>query len=259
MNKREGVFVELCSGSAAVTLALVNKQKPIVSFAGGKAGYTHEILSIFGSISPTSFFVNDAGNWGRTWRCIVADKKEVEMQVLLHSEENSNDARQWAIKTLDDDNANESHRSAAHLYVVASTYGGFERGGFKGRHKHRPNVDGFIPSRQTIYERLKNLTLPNIITATNKNALDIDPFPACVYIDPPYNGTTKYTATLSRQDVIQTALRWKEVGSLVVVSECEPIKELVALGWKTVEITNKRHGQKRTNTKSSQEWLTFFK
>jgi hypothetical protein len=51
--------------------------------------------------------------------------------------------------------------------------------------------------------------------------------------------------------------RWAEAGALVVVSEAEPIPELVAEGWHAVEITGERKGQKRTFSKQQREWLTM--
>ncbi len=64
-------------------------------------------------------------------------------------------------------------------------------------------------------------------------------------------------ASFSRASVVTTAIRWSNAGSRVVVSEGEPIEELVALGWSCKEITKTRKGQKRTNTRSVEEWITW--
>lgn len=158
---------------------------------------------------------------------------------------------------MNDARCSQPERAAAHLMVVASTYGGFETGGFKGRHKLRPNVDGFIPSRRALAMRVRSLCIPKNLRVVHGNAEDIEPYGACVYIDPPYRGTTKYLADFPREAVVSTALRWWRAGSRVVVSEAEPIKELVENGWKIREISSQRRGQVRTNSRRASEWLTF--
>ena len=78
-----------------------------------------------------------------------------------------------------------------------------------------------------------------------------------VYIDPPYVGTTGYTHALGRKQVIELALRWHEAGAMVAISEQEAIPELLALGWRGVDITSRRDGQKRTFSKQQSEFLTI--
>jgi hypothetical protein len=80
-----------------------------------------------------------------------------------------------------------------------------------------------------------------------------------VYIDPPYQGTTGYGKgrEFPRSEWIPVVRRWRDAGALVVVSEAEPIPELVADGWHTVRIDGERRGQKRTFSKQQAEWLTM--
>ena len=77
------------------------------------------------------------------------------------------------------------------------------------------------------------------------------------YIDPPYVGTTGYGHDLGRKQVIELALRWHEAGAMVAISEQEAIPELLALGWRAVDITSRRDGQKRTFSKQKTEFLTL--
>jgi hypothetical protein len=77
------------------------------------------------------------------------------------------------------------------------------------------------------------------------------------YIDPPYENTTGYSHKFPRGAWLPIVRRWAEAGALVVVSEAEPIPELVAEGWHAVEITGERKGQKRTFSKQQREWLTM--
>jgi len=55
---------------------------------------------------------------------------------------------------------------------------------------------------------------------------------------------------------VDLALRWADVADVVAISEHTPI---TVLGWDSVDITSKRIGPVRNNTRSSAEWLTVFR
>jgi hypothetical protein len=78
-----------------------------------------------------------------------------------------------------------------------------------------------------------------------------------VYIDPPYVNTTGYKHNLGRDRVVELALAWHAAGATVCISEQEAIPELVAQGWRSVEITGKRQGQRRTFSRQQAEYLTI--
>ena len=77
------------------------------------------------------------------------------------------------------------------------------------------------------------------------------------YMDPPYVATTGYAHDLPRAEVVTLARRWTAAGATVAISEAEPIPELVAEGWYSVDITNQRAGQKRTFSKQQHEHVTL--
>ena len=77
------------------------------------------------------------------------------------------------------------------------------------------------------------------------------------YMDPPYVATTGYAHDLPRAEVVALARRWAVAGAIVAISEAEPIPELVADGWHTVDITGQRVGQKRTFSRQQAEWVTL--
>jgi hypothetical protein len=77
------------------------------------------------------------------------------------------------------------------------------------------------------------------------------------YIDPPYKDTTGYAHAFPRSEWIPVVRRWQAAGAMVVVSEAEPIPELMADGWHAVRIDGERKGQKRTFSKQQAEWLTM--
>ena len=101
-------------------------------------------------------------------------------------------------------------------------------------------------------------TLPATI-ADDARAIDPPQLPpgVVVYIDPPYLDTTGYAHAFPRSEWIPVVRRWQQAGALVVVSEAEPIPELVADGWHAVRIDGERKGQKRTFSRQQAEWLTM--
>lgn len=78
-----------------------------------------------------------------------------------------------------------------------------------------------------------------------------------VYKDPDYQGTTGYTATYPRADVVRNALEAAAMGALVMVSEAVAVEELVAHGWHAVDIGHARRGQKRTFARVATEYVTM--
>lgn len=77
-----------------------------------------------------------------------------------------------------------------------------------------------------------------------------------VYIDPPYQGVTGYSANLSPRAVVELAKSWVAAGAdCVAVSEAAPLK--LGKGWESICITDSRKGQ--TRTAGTEEWLTFHR
>jgi len=155
---------------------------------------------------------------------------------------------------------------ALRLFKLAGTFKGAEFGGFKGKHKHRPNVDGFIPSRKSIIQRCADLRDIAASWKIYHNDAKSVPIPedmiemqTICYIDPPYVGTENvYLNKLSRKDVIEIALLWSAKGASVMISEAEPIEELRVLGWEVVNISDVRVGQARKNSKINSEFITYL-
>jgi site-specific DNA-adenine methylase len=253
-------FVELCAGSAAVAMRLCG-QSPPVSYAGNKRGYADAILETFGLDKNVKrpIILVEPGRWGQTWDVLRVPEKRTDVCKRIVSLSDA-DARQTWVQAKDDmAHSNDSvTRCAAHLLVVAGTHGGFEKGGFKGKHKRRPNVDGFIPNRDSIAKRVKTLDIAqDDVSVCHQDAREIVPFKSYCYIDPPYKNTTGYENCLERNDVVDLAIKWDGAGAHVVVSEGEPIHELTKRGWQAKNITKQRTGQHRKNSVSKAEWLTF--
>jgi hypothetical protein len=76
------------------------------------------------------------------------------------------------------------------------------------------------------------------------------------FLDPPYSGTTGYAHLFPREAVVAVARRWAEAGAHVVISEAEPLPELIEDGWHFTDIADARIGQRRTFSKQQREVLT---
>jgi hypothetical protein len=115
------------------------------------------------------------------------------------------------------------------------------------------------PPRDWLCSRLTEA--PSLPATIADDAREVDPprLPPGVvaYIDPPYQGTTGYAHLFPRSEWLPVVRRWRDAGALVVVSEAEPIPELMAEGWHAVRIDGERRGQKRTFSKQQAEWLTM--
>ena len=150
--------------------------------------------------------------------------------------------------------------SCGMLWTVAGTWPG---GGFCGPGHVSKSGKVPFPSGTTYPHHIAARfdRVPKLSATITDDARKVDPpqlLPGVVvYIDPPYENCTGYSHSLPRAAWLPIVRRWAEAGALVVVSEAEPIPELVAEGWYAVEITGERKGQKRTFSKQQREWLTM--
>ena len=131
-------------------------------------------------------------------------------------------------------------------------------GGFKARHKHRPNVDGFTPNRVSLASRIEAFQ-PHAgkVRVVCADVSKIDPAnfpPSPVFFDPPYKGRLGYACKL-HETAAEIARRWASFGHKVAVSEAVPLHE----ADETIDITNTRKGQTRRSLSiDAVEWLSVF-
>lgn len=288
------LFVELCAGTAALSLAHFAKGaplksrkgafkqvKPPVSRMGSKSGYAEAILDVLG-LEPGE---GQAAGTHYIW-C----EPDPGCRLLLEAYRDAALAkaaadiiRGWA----DEDPRALWERLRAEgpprlpeaspgglpfAYEVARGlivsgwaahgkdcryYAGPDRGGPVGSHP-----EGWTASITSEGLARRADSLPAIPAVILPDARATDPWPSLppgtvAYIDPPYVGTTQYANKLPRADVIALASRWADAGATVCISEAEPIPELVADGWEVADITGRRKGQRRTFSKQQSEFLTI--
>jgi hypothetical protein len=79
------------------------------------------------------------------------------------------------------------------------------------------------------------------------------------YLDPPYQGTIGFLGAFSRFELVELAVYFRDLPRTrrVIVSEAEPIPELVALGWQTKQIAVPKTNQHSFKHKGA-EWVTYI-
>lgn len=267
------VFVELCAGTAALSLRLeCSKARPPVSRMGAKTGYADAILARMGL---------QAGQGAERYLWCEPDPG-VRLLLLAYTDQTLARAaadviRGWAeedpralwerLRAEGPVKAVRSREVARWALVQGVQVNGKPvadgRNGLnalRGDGNGGPTGAGYDGSNpQRIGQRLD--ALPELPARIMPDATEVEParLPAgsWVYIDPPYVGTTGYAHDLPRAEVVRLARLWREAGAHVCISEAEPIADLVAEGWHTHELTGERVGQKRTFSKQQREWLTM--
>ena len=270
MSDRVPIFVELCAGTAALSLRLEHpRARPPVSRMGAKTGYADVILRCMG--------LRPGQGADRYLWC----EPDAGVRLLLHAYRDRELATAAAdiIRGWQDEDPRAlwerlraegpavcppvDAREVARLVlcqgwtmqprgVFRHPFGGFSQSGKRGN-----GCDGL--TRAGMMTRLTEApTLPATI-ADDARAVDPPQLPpgVVVYIDPPYLDTTGYAHAFPRSEWLPVVRRWREAGAMVVVSEAEPIPELMADGWHAVRIDGERTGQKRTFSKQQAEWITM--
>lgn len=258
-------FVELCAGTAALSLRLHGGRyaRPPVSRMGAKTGYARAILQVMGLA---------AGDGADRYLWCEPDPG---CRLLLEAYRSSELAQQAAdiIRSWADEDPRtlwERLRAEGPVQGVTAKEAarwlhveGYSRpdGCFDRIMAGEPSPVtsarwDWSPAPGWIARRVIGLpTLPATITTDARKTAPLHSS-AVVYIDPPYKDTTGYGHDLTRAEVMALAMKWSDAGADVYISEAEPID---LPGWYHVDITRCRQGQKRTFSKQQAEWLTCSK
>lgn len=258
------LFVELCAGTAALSLRLHHpRARPPVSRMGAKTGYADVILRVLGlrpgqgSADRTRYLwaEPDAGV-----RLLLEAYRSRELAMaaadIIRGWKDEDPRALWTrLRNEGPPKGPEVDPREVARWILGGVWSyrqGDVASGFIGPGQRRQDTTATATAVSSAP------TLPATIT---DDARKVDPpqLPAgtVAYMDPPYLGTTGYSHDLGRGAVIDLARKWSSAGALVCISEAEPIHALVADGWKVVEITGERKGQKRTFSKQQREYLTI--
>ena len=263
---RVPLFVELCAGTAAISLMLQGGRyaRPPVSRMGSKRGYAAAILECLGlrpGQGADGYLWCEPDDGCRAMLIAYGDRGLLdEAAAIIRGWADEEPRALWERLRAEGPIRGADGGEVARWAFVAGA--AFIQGDPSTAYAGDPGANGgrMGDVRTRTAARLDALPdQPPTAIAADARAVDPARLPegSVVYIDPPYVGTTGYTHDLGRAEVVTLARRWADAGALVVVSEAEPVSALVAEGWHAVEITGCRVGQKRTFSKQQREWITM--
>jgi hypothetical protein len=274
------LFVELCAGTAALSLRLHRRHaRPPVSRMGAKTGYADAILRVLGlrpgqgaahylwcepdpGVRLLLEAYRDPGLAQKAAAIIRgwADEEPRALWERLRAEGpprgvEAGEVARWARlitanrlipgRWADDGRWVNAARDGGEHTIGGVSFGG----------------DEFCTPAVDLAEKFE-ASVGDMPATVHADARGIEPGPdlppgTVAYMDPPYVGTTGYGHDLPRSEVVALARRWAAAGAMVAISEAEPIGDLVAEGWHAVRIDGERKGQARTFSKQKDEWLTL--
>jgi hypothetical protein len=242
-------FYDLCCGSAAVSIELVNR-----------------------GVDPSRIWMLDLSSWGSFWSAIGsgAFKMDVFDQFLseLPSDKRDFKAHMSAISALPVGN----HEVELYPVLQASSFGGKQiwRNGERWANAcfrdyweptatsiRRSPANPMQPSPTELRRRIEALVNGmKGVTCLNMDIMTIlsDPFPsnAVVYVDPPYQSTTGYAFGF---DVSSFINRFREVNQApLFVSEGIPLNDNALM----LTFGGAKGGISGTRKRKHQEWLSRF-
>lgn len=214
-------LIELCAGTAAVSLLAIGAPEFPTGRMGAKAGYARAILDAIG-VEPWS-----------AKRVLLVEKDERQASILRGLLcGGAHQIIQHVRATLELEPRAAFDAAAAGstpgdcLLELAGSFGGHRGKGFRGLDKRWKTQDGFMPNRRAIIERLtafSRVTAAVEVWSADVSSLDPRGFaPTAVYFDPPYAGREPYVEALGEL-AESVARRWAAAGHTVYVSEGRPL------------------------------------
>ena len=228
---------------------------------------------------PKTLFLGDVGPWGEVWRVLgnARLRAEVIKQLEMYA---TRDPRE-VYDTLQGAPFLFSSAvlfTADFLFLQRLAFSGkavgasleakncWKSAGFNGTSAYGTAKTGrfgqVLPQLPSLIRRLKDLdylTWPRVIGGSSRlmgpSSAPLNA-PVVLYIDPPYDKGTGYPdGSLPRAEVVELAKAWEATGVTVLVSEAEPIQELVDLGWEAIFLRGATADSKPFQSKK-EEWLT---
>ena len=262
MSDRQKIplFVELCAGTAALSLRLHSKSgKPPVSRQGSKQGYADAILRVLGlhaGQGAEEYFWSDPDEGVRMLLYTYMDHIFAEqVSEKIRSWAHKDPAEHWSAETPSKTEG-DVLRAASWIWRKRRSI----RGVFVPPHRER-TATSHGGSEYSACAPSKELDALPILTASifhDAREVPVEaPDGTVVYIDPPYENTAGYDHSFSREEWLPVARRWAEAGATVCISESQPISQLMDEGWFSREITWARSGSYRNMSKQQREFLTM--
>lgn len=254
------ILVELCAGTAAVSLAALGGRS-LVTYQGNKHGLRAPILEAMGlqpGLQLGGLLWVDPGPYGWLWGELLRPGGVAQAIADVRLYQGLPPRQVW-----DDLRSRPALTPGQWLLAAAWTRRGNPAFGWycgpdvvRSDPRRRARKGSNSITLQGVVRRLEQLQQlgPLPVTVHWGDARDIAPAAGCkVYIDPPYVRSSGYGDDLAREAVLQLALQWHLAGSQVYVSEGEP---LPLPGWAHTEITRQRRGARSPQSRGVREWLT---
>lgn len=249
-------FIELCAGMAGVSMRLAGRNR-LIKYRGGKWKLANDIIDIGGITTPSRYVWAEANPHARrflqTFSNSSVSSEAVEiMRTWMTCSPQENLDRWHSLKAVFD-GARVEHLDVSDAEFCASFFLWRQVEGHRRIPKVSylgiPNPDavrredriGKHPSWMTDWMQYSAQNFSGMTAEIHDDARAITPFKdAVVYVDPPYDKTLGYSKMdLKRDQVIGLARSWDEAGAQVMISEGEPLHDLVRDGWHKVQLASR--------------------
>lgn len=248
--RNEHTFVELCAGTAAVSLWLLGEIGPLTAFMGSKRRWRQDIVTHMRISQPDRVVLVDAGPWGDVWcnltqpaireRVVALLTQWQHIVAVMPDPQPKAVVRVWQVLAQHQPADDPATRTAQYLWMQAYAVGGVPvwwDGRWSRPHSSGRQANYVTPAKPVGTRRLylhptrlcdRISALDRIdwsrIDVLHADVRSVEPIPgAVVFFDPPYLGGPRYAATLEREDVLRVATKWRASGCRVGVSEGEPL------------------------------------
>ncbi len=287
-------LVELCCGAAALSLHALGAKQAVLPYHGSKWKFREPLtdkLAERGITELDPVLLNDTGPWGRTWKTLLSRSSlTLVCNILRNYADQDPRSLYEGLKGSAAPILGHPEFAAQHLFLARLSFSGKAIGIRDGR--WRPAgfnqtsaygcaatdrfgpVNPMVPrllarleewSNELDWGRIEKVSFPNttpLITVTQSDAATVPVSvdgPTVIYIDPNYRGTTGFpNGAFPRASVVDTAMSWAaEDDAIVMVSEAEPITELVDRGWTPVQIAGPSPANSSPFKSKRPEWVTI--
>lgn len=266
-------FVDMCSGSGAVTLKLLcDGHHPVVPYSGGKRGYAGEILTLLGVSREQvqRVLMIDQSVYAEFYAVISSGGgEELASRLDVLNDRPSLDLwRETAARPVPLD---LFERVLCWIVLMRWSYpgkpvidvdGSWRTNGVdrsKMRNLKGTSAAGNSWTRpastlKELAERIRKIPSMADVCALRQDVRYVAPISgATVYIDPDYVGTTGYGYSVPRLDLMSLVEKWRSAGAVVGVSEAEPLA-----GGTSSHRLQRARAKGRTFSRQQEEWLTIY-
>lgn len=250
-------WIEPCAGMAAVAMRLWGLD-PIIPWLGGKRAYAPAIMAGLGLAAGSRagrLVLADAGPAGAFWSALLGpdgDAVVERIEALAAPVVTEPDARALWNAHGRRPEVRSGEDAAAWVLASGLSFRAGEVGSGYRNGTRDCDLSTAINRAATAPRaaRAARAALAGTAVYRDARAIPVEVHGrTVVYLDPPYVGTTGYSADLSRDAVVDLARRWHAAGAAVLVSE----REAVVPGWRAVRV---RASGART-TKAAWEYVTL--